>query len=486
MIGRPFLNVSHKTRACPMQDLIHQSAVDLSRQMARGELTSVEVTTAFLERIAQINPKLNAIVSMRPRADILSDAKRADDTARTGWLHGLPMAIKDLAETKGIRTTFGSPLFAEHVPDADCLMVARLKAAGAIIIGKTNTPEFGLGSHTFNPVHGATHNPYRAGVTPGGSSGGAAAALAARLLPVADGSDMMGSLRNPAAFCNVYGFRPSWGLVPGEPMGEVFLQQLATNGPMGRSPGDIAALLETMSGPDPRLPNAVAAIPNLTDLSGDIAGSRIGWLGNWGGAYPCEDGILGLCEDALSVFKDLGCLVEPLEAPFDASALWSSWVTLRGWANACRMKDAYDDPAKRTLLKPAMIWEIEKGLGLSGQDIHTASQIRSDWFRKVVELSETYDAMALPSAQVWPFPVEWTYPEQINGVAMDTYHRWMEVVVPVSLIGVPSLAIPAGFGAQGLPMGLQLFGRRGQDRRILTLGQAYHNQHDWTAQAPQF
>ncbi|MFK5980248.1 MAG: amidase [Rhizobiaceae bacterium] len=467
-----------------MQGLTGQNALELSEQIERDELTSVQVTGAFLDRIEQYNPKINAIVSMRSRSAILADAKLADETPRRGWLHGMPLAIKDLAETKGIRTTFGSPLFAEHIPTQDSLMVTRIKDAGAIIIGKTNTPEFGLGSHTFNPVHGATCNPYALNRTAGGSSGGAAAALAARLVPIADGSDMMGSLRNPAAFCNVYGFRPSWGLVPDDPAGEMFFQQLATSGPMGRSPADVAALLHTLSGPDPRLPYAVQSLSDICDLSGSVKGKRIGWLGDWDGAYPCEDGILTLCETGLSAFEQLGCIVEPIKAPFDAEELWSSWLTLRAWANACRMGETYSNPKKRELLKPAMIWEIEQGLSLSAHDVHSASEIRSEWFRKFVELSAKYDALALPSAQVWPFPLDWTYPQKINTAQMDTYHRWMEIVVPVSLIGLPCMAIPAGFSDQGLPMGIQMFGARGSDRQILTLGQAYHKHHNWTAQTP--
>ncbi|MEJ6710129.1 MAG: amidase [Amylibacter sp.] len=468
-----------------MQDVTQLSALDLSSQIKCGELTSVQVTAAFLDRIELYNPKINAIVSLRSRADILADAKRADETPRRGWLHGLPFAIKDLAETKGIRTTLGSPLFADYIPTQDALMVKRIKGAGAIIIGKTNTPEFGLGSHTFNPVHGVTSNPYVRNSSAGGSSGGAAAALAARLVPIADGSDMMGSLRNPAAFCNVYGFRPSWGLVPDEPAGEMYFQQLATSGPMGRSPADIAALLKTMAGPDFRLPYAVQSPDNLDDLSGPVIGKRIGWFSDWDGSYPCESGILPLCETGLSTFEKLGCTVEPLKAPFDATELWSAWITLRSWANACRTGALYDDPKKRGFLKPAMIWEIEKGRSLSAQDIYNASEIRSAWFRKIAELSTDYDAFALPSAQVWPFPKDWVFPKEINLTPMDTYHRWMEVVIPVSLIGLPCLAIPTGFGAMGLPMGLQLFGSRGSDREILTLGQAYHTHHDWTATKPE-
>jgi amidase len=473
---------SHAEQA--MQDLTMQDALTLSRQIASGALTSVQVVTAFLDRIDQLNPRINAIVALRPRAEILAEAQQADQSPRRGWLHGMPMAIKDLAETKGLRTTYGSPLFADFIPSEDCLMVQRIREAGAIIIGKTNTPEYGLGSHSFNPIYGATRNPYALDRSAGGSSGGAAAALAARLVPVADGSDMMGSLRNPAGFCNVYGFRPSWGLVPDDPLGETYLQQLATLGPMGRSPQDIAALLDTISGPDARLPYAVPRIADLQDLSAPVAGKRIGWLGDWGGAYPCETGITALCESGLQEFERLGCVVEPLAPPFDAAELWWAWCTLRSWANLCGMKSVYDDKAKRALLKPAMIWEIENGLSLSAYDIHRASEIRSAWLRKLVALSAKYDAFALPTAQVWPFPVEWIHPEQINGIALDTYHRWMEIVIPVSLIGLPCLSVPVGFGATGLPMGMQLFASRGSDRALLTLGQAYHRQRDWTAHLP--
>lgn len=467
-----------------MTDLTDLSALEISDQLHRKQITSVQVVTAFLDRIDRINPTINAIVSMRPRADILAAAQTCDDTPRLGWLHGMPIAIKDLAETKGIRTTFGSPMMADFIPDQDAEFVRRLKAAGAIVIGKTNTPEFGLGSHTFNPVHGATRNPYDTTKSAGGSSGGATAALAARLVPIADGSDMMGSLRNPAAFCNVYGFRPTWGLVPNDPVGDMYLQELSTTGPMGRSPHDIAALLGTISGPDKRLPFAVTPDPQITNLSASVAGKKIAWLGDWGGAYPIEDGIMPLCENALDVFKGLGCEVTAVPAPFDPSALWQAWVTLRSWACANKMGPAYADPEKRALLKPAMIWEIETGQNLSLEQVYKASETRSAWYRAFMELCEDYDACVLPSAQVWPFPVDWVHPETIGDTAMDTYHRWMEIVVPASIIGVPTLAIPAGFGPTGLPMGIQIFGPQNADRNILTLGAAYHGVKNWTTVAP--
>jgi amidase len=362
--------------------------------------------------------------------------------------------------------------------------VARIRAAGAIIIGKTNTPEFGLGSHTFNPVHGATANPYDLGRSSGGSSGGAAAALATRMLPIADGSDMMGSLRNPAGWNNVYGMRPSWGLVPGEPAGDMFLHQLATSGPMARSPRDLAALLDVMAGSDPRAPLSRDAPPCLPQLDAPLDPQRIGWLGDWGGALPYAPGITELSEAALAQFADLGHAVAPLAAPFDADAMWQSWIDLRSFAVAGSAGALYADPAKRALLKPAAVWEITRGLALSAPQIQKASEIRSDWFRRAAALLQTHDVLVLPSAQLWPFEIDQIHPQEISGRAMDSYHRWMQVVVPASLIGLPVVNVPAGFGAEGLPGGLQLIGPRGSDARLLQLAQQWHLATDWPNRRP--
>jgi amidase len=295
------------------------------------------------------------------------------------------------------------------------------------------------------------------------------------MLSVADGSDMMGSLRNPGAWNNVYGFRPSWARVPSEPVGDTFLHQLATNGPMGRSPRDVAALLDVQSGPDPRQPHGFAVTPTLATIDADVRGRRIGWLADWGGAYEMEAGVLETCESALTQFADIGCHVEPVQAPFSAREIWQSWTTLRSWAVAGSLAPIYRDPKTRNALKPEAIWEVERGLSLSAMDVHEASVIRSNWFKRATELFLEYDALLLPTSQVWPFPVDWRYPEAIGDKAMDTYHRWMEVVIPVGLIGLPCLNIPAGFGANGLPMGMQLFGKRGDDAALLQIGQAWHD-----------
>ncbi|MDA3859077.1 MAG: amidase family protein, partial [Roseovarius sp.] len=295
-------------------DITGLEAGDLAGMLSRREIGAQELMRATLERIAATNGAVNAIVELRDEEILMQEARAADNAANRGALFGLPMAVKDLANVAGLPTSQGSPLFAGQVAQTDDLHVARMRAAGAIFIGKTNTPEFGLGSHTFNPVHGVTVNPFDASRSCGGSSGGAAVALACGMLSLADGSDMMGSLRNPAGWCNVYGMRPSWSLVPSEPRADTFLHQLSTNGPMARSPRDMARLLAVMAGPDPRQPHG-SPVPDLSDIRPKAKGARIGWLGDWGGQWPFEAGILEQSEEALRVFEGLGAAVEPVQPP---------------------------------------------------------------------------------------------------------------------------------------------------------------------------
>lgn len=464
--------------------LHEHSASDLSRMIAARQVAPSEVMAAHLARIAAVNGAVNAVVSLRDPDALMAEARVADDAAPGGWLHGLPLAVKDLCAVKGLRTTWGSPLFADFVPVKDDLLAARMRAAGAIFIGKTNTPEWGHGSHSFNPVFGVTRNPYDLTRTAGGSSGGAAAGLAARMLPVADGSDMMGSLRNPAGFCNVYGFRPSWGLVPGDAEGDTHLATLATEGPMGRTVEDVARLLAVQAGENPEVPFGRPVEDYIAGLDRDIKGLRIGWLGDWGGAYAMEPGILERCEAALRGFEDMGAVVEALPPPFPAEKLWSAWVTLRAMLNAGGFRAIYDDPAKRAQLKPETLWEIEQGRGLTAEAVYEASVTRSRYYAHMARLFQRFDVVMLPTAQVWPFAAEGRWPQAINGRAMDTYHRWMEVVIPISLIGLPALSVPVGFGPQGLPMGMQIAGPVGADARVLAVGQAWHRATDWPGRQP--
>ncbi|MGV6848085.1 MAG: amidase, partial [Marinibacterium sp.] len=439
-----------------MADILQSSAAALLARLQSGDLRPSQVMAATLERIADINPRLNAIVSMRDADDLMAEARAADTAPPRGPLYGLPMAVKDLTDVAGLATSEGSPVYAGQVAEADGLVAARLRAAGAIFIGKTNTPEFGLGSHTFNPVFGATRNPYDPTLSCGGSSGGAAVALATRMLALADGSDMMGSLRNPAGWNNVYGFRPTWGRIPGETGKDSFLHQLSTAGPMARSPEDLAILLDVLSGPDPARPHGCPVAPVSPLLPVDPKGMRIGWLGDWGGALPMEPGILALCRGALDILSDLGSEVEDLAPTFPMGAMWRAWTTLRSWQVAAGLAPLSE---RRDALKDSALWELDRGLALTAQEVHAASVIRSDWFRAAARLFDRFDALVLPSAQVWPFPVDIPWPTAIAGVEMDTYHRWMQVVVPAGLLGLPVLAAPAGFGAHGLPMGVQIIGR---------------------------
>ncbi|WP_171228358.1 amidase [Ruegeria sp. HKCCA4008] len=462
-------------------DLTRISATDLLKQLANRRVSASDVMRASLDRIATVNGEVNAIVALRDSDDLMAEAKACDDGPITGPLHGLPIAVKDLVNVAGVVSSQGSPMFKGFVPDTDDLIATRMRAAGAILIGKTNTPEFGLGSHTFNPVYGATRNPYDANRTCGGSSGGAAVALATGMVALADGSDMMGSLRNPAAWNNVYGFRPSWGRVPSDPVGDSFLHRLSTLGPMARCPEDLGALLDVISGPDPRLPLAVESAPVSPVTAADLQGLRIGWLGDWGGAFPTEPGILDICKDAMDVFETRGARVEDVAPPFDAEKLWTSWITLRSFSVAAGLEPL---ASQKEHLKDSAQWELDRGLAMSALEVHHASVIRSEWFHCAAKLFEQFDALVLPSAQIWPFSVDLPYPTEIAGRAMDTYHRWMHVTIPVSLIGLPCLAAPAGFGTQGLPMGFQLFGPRGSDRKLLSVGAAYHAETNWPNKRP--
>ena len=463
-----------------IDDILNQSALAQSKALAEGQISASELMQATLSQIAKTNPEVNAVVSLRPPEDVLSEARAADAAPRSGWLHGMPIAIKDLANAKGLPTSMGSPIFAGQEAQADDIMVARLRAAGAIVIGKTNTPEYGLGSHTFNPVHGATQNPFVPGRSAGGSSGGAAAALACRMLAVADGSDMMGSLRNPAGWNNVYGMRPTWGVVPSEPQGDSFLHQLATNGPMARTPRDLAALLMTMAGPDPRQPHGIRLDDVMPPEDASLAGLRIGWLDDWGGAFPMAEGLRAQSEGALAQMADMGALIEPLAPLFDAEAMWESWITLRSWQVGASLAPLYADPAKRAMLKDSACWEVSRALALDAMAVHRASVTRSDWFKVAAKAFETCDILALPSAQVWPFDVAIEHPTEIAGTSMDTYHRWMQVVVPASLLGLPVVNIPIGFGGpDDAPAGLQLIGKRGADAALLAAAQAWHMATDW-------
>ncbi|TPI38406.1 amidase [Mesorhizobium sp. B3-1-6] len=472
----------------PAGDICRLSAVELAGKIRQRHLSAREVAGAFLDRIEAVNPLVNAVVSLRERADILAEADRADAHlalgGEAGALFGLPIAIKDLALTKELRTTFGSPIFADFIPDVDDFFVERVRKAGAIIIGKTNVPEFGLGSNTYNPVFGPTLNAFDPALTAGGSSGGAAVALALDMVPVADGSDFGGSLRNPAAYNNVYGFRPSQGLVPAGPDFDVFHSQMGVEGPMGRNIRDIALLLDEQAGYHPHAPLSYAKEGSFLDgLGAKASGGRIAWLGDLGGHLPTEPGVLDLCEAALARFAAASFRSEALVPDVDFEALWQAFVTLRQASSGCGLKAHYDDPAKRKLLKPEAVWEVEQAMGLTAPQVHAASVRRTSWHRTLLSLFERFDLIALPTAQVFPFDVTTHWPREVAGRPMDSYHRWMQVSAFATLGGCPALSVPAGFDEKGRPMGMQLIGRPRGDLAVLKAGAAYEAILPWTAGA---
>ncbi|NBA96410.1 amidase [Pseudomonas sp. R5(2019)] len=479
-----------KYSTTPQAQIVGLDALQLSDAIRTRQVSCVEVMRAYLEQVERYNPKVNAIVSLQPREQLLAQADERDrqlaDGQWLGWMHGMPQAIKDLAATAGIRTTMGSPIFADQVPAHDAISVARVRASGAIFIGKTNVPEFGLGSQSYNTVFGTTGNAYDPRLCAGGSSGGAAVALALRMLPVADGSDMMGSLRNPAAFNNVYGLRPSQGRVPYGPAPELFMQQLGTEGPMGRSVADVARLLQTQAGYDPRSPLSINDDPARLGgpLQRDFRGTRIGWLGDFNGYLPMEHGVMALCESALADFTDLGCVVEACQPDYSMERLWRTWLTHRQFLVQGNLGKLYADPAKRALLKPEAIWEVESGLNLSAADVYQASVDRSDWYRALAKLFECYDYLLLPSAQMFPFDADVHWPRFVAGREMDTYHRWMEVVIGATLAGLPAMNVPVGFNPAGLPMGMQIIGPAQADLAVLQLAHAHEQLTQWVANCP--
>jgi amidase len=470
-------------------DLVMMDALAVSRAIQSKQVSCVEVMNAFLDHIDALNPKVNAIVSLQDRGDLMSQAQARDgELARSevrGWMHGLPQAIKDLTATKGILTTQGSRIFRDFVPTADAIHVERVKRAGAIIIGKTNTPEFGLGSNTYNDVFGRTLNSYDRSKTAGGSSGGAGVAVALHMLPVADGTDHGGSLRNPAAYNNVFGFRPSFGRVPANAP-DAFYAIMGTPGPMARNVPDLAVLLSVQAGYDPRAPLSNRQDPAqfAGPLKRDFKGARIAWGGDFGGHLPFEPGILDLCKAALKVFESLGCTVEEATPDYPMEQVWQNWKILRAWQSGSALKVHYDDPAKRALMKPEAQFEVENGRKLTAYDIYDANVVRNAWYQAVRALFERYDYLLLPSSQVFPFDAETDWPKEINGSVMDTYHRWMELMIPVTMASCPALSVPVGFSEGGLPMGLQIVGPNHGELACLQLAHAYDEATRWVTKRP--
>ena len=458
-------------------ELCFTSAEKLARMIRARKVSAAEVMRAFIARIERVNPKVNAIVTFVPER-ALAEAKRLDRRLARGRgahppgpLAGLPIAYKDLVATRGIRTTLGSPIYREHVPQEDALLVERLSAAGAITIGKTNTPEFGTGSQTFNIVFGATLNPYDLTKTCGGSSGGAAAAVACGMLPFADGGDLAASLRNPGNYCNVVGFRPSPGRVPAWPAPDAW-EMLGVLGPIARTVGDAALLLSAMAGPDPRAPLSIGEPGSVFGrrLARSLRKVRIAWSRDLGG-LPMDPRVTGALEPQRKVFESLGCVVEDAEPDFTGAT--EAFETLRALSYAHRFGELLR--TRRAKLKDTVIWNIEQGLALDGARIARAVALRTELFHRMRRFLERYEFLAAPVNQLPPFPAEQEYPAEIAGVTMGNYLDWMKSCYYVTIASHPAISVPAAFTADDppLPVGIQLVGRYRDDFAVLQLAHAF-------------
>ena len=469
-----------------LPELCALSATEQHALIASRSVSSRELTQAHLGWIETINPKVNAICTLVPemaleQADAVDAALAAGEPA--GVLAGLPAAIKDLVNTRGIRTTHGSPLFAANVPGEDALHVARMKAAGAVILGKTNTPEWGAGSQTFNPLFGATATPYDLDRTSGGSSGGAAAALAARLLPVADGSDLGGSLRNPAAFCNVVGFRPSTGRVPApdRPNG---WNGMSVLGPMGRTVSDVARLLSVMAGPDPADPLSRPEDPGLfmADLEQDSAGCRIAFSEDLG-FLPVARAVRAVFREARAQFESLGCLVD--QAAPDLRDAPDVFQTLRAHTFAGSFGTIYES-SQREMLKDTVRWNIEKGMQQSAMEVARAEIAHTTIYRRTLAFFEDWDFLVLPTTQVLPFPKDQDWVREVEGQTFENYLQWMEICSVITVTGCPSISMPCGFSPDGLPVGLQIVGPPLADLEVLKMARAFEAATGVAARTPSF
>jgi len=454
------------------QEICFLTATELARRIRTKELSAFEVMEAHLAQTERVNPKVNAVVTFLPE-QALEQARAADEAlaqgADVGPLHGLPVAHKDLTPTKGVRTTFGSLAFRDFIPEEDGLIVERLKKAGAITIGKTNTPEFGAGSQTYNKVFGETLNPYDTSRTCGGSSGGAAVALACGMIPIADGSDMGGSLRNPASFCNVVGIRPSPGRVPIWP-GYVGWFPFAVEGPMARTVKDAALMMSTIAGPDPRSPIAITEPGSLfsQSLKRNFKGVRIAWSHDLG-LLPVDPQVTTVIEGQRQVFEGLGCQVDNRDPDFsDADEIFKVW---RAWYFELVLSELLE--THRDKLKESVIWNIEEGMKLSGPQIGAVERKRTELYHRVREFMQTYEFLILPVSQVPPFDVRQRYIKEINGQKMGTYIDWMKSCYYISTIGLPAISVPCGFTADGLPVGVQIVGRHQDDLGVLQLAYAF-------------
>ena len=464
-------------------DLCFLSATEQSGLIRSKKISATQLIQAHLDQIERLNPTLNAIVTLTAESAVAEAASADKKTAANeavGVLHGLPVAHKDLFLTKGVRTTFGSLAFKDFVPDVDSLPVERLKKAGAISLGKTNTPEFGAGSQTFNAVFGSTPNPYDLTKTCGGSSGGGAVALASGMISIADGTDLGGSLRNPASFCNLVGIRPSVGRVPSWPE-SLGWYTMSVPGPMARTVQDVALAMAAMSGPDDRSPISLEAPGEmfLNPLARSFKGCKIAFSANLGG-LPVEPEVAKVIESTRAVFQDLGCEVVNDEPNIsEADEIFMLW---RAWRTELRITPLLKE--HRAQIKDTVIWNAEQGLPITGPQLVRAEAKRTELYHRMREFFKKYDFLVLPVSQVAPFSIDQEYPAEINGVKMNTYIDWQKSAYHISAMGNPAISVPAGFTSDHLPVGIQIVGRHRDDFGILQLAYAFEQKTQFAQRRP--
>ncbi|MFK4069337.1 amidase [Streptomyces sp. NPDC029674] len=451
------------------EDLVFKTARELVHLMVTRQVSAREVLDAHLDQIARVDPAVNAVVTRAPdRARRMAEAADASISrgVALGLLHGLPVLHKDLAATEGMRTTQGSPIFRDAVPTYNTLVVQRLIDAGAVSLGKTNTPEFGTGSQTYNEVFGATRNPYDTATTCGGSSGGAAVALACGMAPIADGSDMAGSLRNPASFCNVVGLRPSIGRVPVWPSPQHHFT-LGAHGAMARTVGDVALQMRVIARPDGRAALNAPAVDFSLPLECGVDGARIAWSDTLDG-LPVDERITRTLAPAKLLLADLGCRVEDREPDFSGAD--ESFSILRAAYYRQAFKQLYEE--RRGDLGESTTWEIEQGLALTVDDLGRAELLRSEVYDRLYAFLTEYRFLVAPVTQVPPFDVTEPWPRTVAGVKQTYYREWMRICSRITLAGLPAISVPYGFTAEGHPTGLQIIGRQGDDLGVLRMAAA--------------
>ena len=469
----------------------NKSILEIISLIQSKQVLVKEVVEFYLQRIKKYNPTLNAIVLLKEEEKILNEANLKDkNNNKSKHLFGLPLACKDLFDIEGMPSTYGFPNFKNNIAKKNSLIVDRLKNNGAIIIGKTNTAELGVGGHTTNRLFGATSNPYDVDKSAAGSSGGAGSAVAAELLPFADGTDMMGSCRAPAAYANIYGYRPTTGLIPTDRSNEKNINNfpiLTSPGCFAKNPNDMAILLDSVVGSDPLDPlsidvNGSFKESEITDKQ--LANIKIGWLKDMNNNYMFENGIIDMCETRLKELENHNVFIETLKTNINSSEMWDSWTTLRA-------KSIFDDTENMQIrnieeMTFQAIWEYKKGENIKNNEIENALKQKNNCSKEVDDIFKEYDFLVLPSAQVFPFDKNLQFPKKINNHELDTYHRWIEVFIMSSLLDLPTITVPVGFNEKGMPMGMQIIAKKYDDLRLFAFTKKYEEIFNCSKIKPNF